>query len=294
MDSNITKAVIKAATAAKADKNAEDYYKDGVLVCGKCHTNKEKKIQLAGECVTVRCICKCESEERARIQKQKDYEEEMRRIERLKVASLMDAKLKSATLKTFTQKEDNQKLYTIVKNYVDNFETFYKSNRGLLFWGTVGTGKSYAAACIANELLNRKTPVVMTSFVKVLQVIQDNTENETEFVNRLCAARLLIIDDLGTERNTDYALEKVYNVIDSRYRTGKPLILTTNLNLQDMQMTQDIRYQRIYDRIFEMCHPVMVNGTSWRINQAKERFNETKRLLEGLTGKEENTWDLRK
>ena len=281
MDSNITKAVIKAATAAKADKNAEDYYKDGVLFCGKCHTNKEKKIQLAGECVTVRCICKCESEERERIQKQKDYEEEMRRIERLKVASLMDAKLKSATLKTFTQKEDNQKLYTIVKNYVDNFETFYKSNRGLLFWGTVGTGKSYAAACIANELLNRKIPVVMTSFVKVLQVIQDNTENETEFVNRLCAARLLIIDDLGTERNTDYALEKVYNVIDSRYRTGKPLILTTNLNLQDMQMTQDIRYQRIYDRIFEMCHPVMVNGTSWRINQAKERFNETKRLLEG-------------
>lgn len=281
MDSNITKAVIKAATAAKADKNAEDYYKDGVLVCGKCHTNKEKKIQLAGECVTVRCICKCESEERERIQKQKDYEEEMRRIERLKVASLMDAKLKSATLKTFTQKEDNQKLYTIVKNYVDNFETFYKSNRGLLFWGMVGTGKSYAAACIANELLNRKIPVVMTSFVKVLQVIQDNTENETEFVNRLCAARLLIIDDLGTERNTDYALEKVYNVIDSRYRTGKPLILTTNLNLQDMQMTQDIRYQRIYDRIFEMCHPVMVNGTSWRINQAKERFNETKRLLEG-------------
>lgn len=281
MDSNITKAVIKAATAAKADKNAEDYYKDGVLVCGKCHTNKEKKIQLAGEYVTVRCICKCESEERERIQKQKDYEEEMRRIERLKVASLMDAKLKSATLKTFTQKEDNQKLYTIVKNYVDNFETFYKSNIGLLFWGTVGTGKSYAAACIANELLNRKTPVVMTSFVKVLQVIQDNTENETEFVNRLCAARLLIIDDLGTERNTDYALEKVYNVIDSRYRTGKPLILTTNLNLQDMQMTQDIRYQRIYDRIFEMCHPVMVNGTSWRINQAKERFNETKRLLEG-------------
>lgn len=281
MDSSITKAVIKAATAAKADKNAEDYYKDGVLVCGKCHTNKEKKIQLAGEYVTVRCICKCESEERERIQKQKDYEEEMRRIERLKVASLMDAKLKSATLKTFTQKEDNQKLYTIVKNYVDNFETFYKSNRGLLFWGTVGTGKSYAAACIANELLNRKTPVVMTSFVKVLQVIQDNTENETEFVNRLCAARLLIIDDLGTERNTDYALEKVYNVIDSRYRTGKPLILTTNLNLQDMQMTQDIRYQRIYDRIFEMCHPVMVNGTSWRINQAKERFNETKRLLEG-------------
>lgn len=281
MDSDITKAVIEAATAAQPEKNDGDYYEDDILYCGKCHTNKEKKLQFAGQWVKVRCICKCEAAERERIEKQKEYEEEMRRIERLKVASLMDAKLQSATLKTFTKKQDNQKLYTIVKNYVENFDTFYKSNRGLLFWGTVGTGKSYAAACIANELLNRRIPVVMTSFVKVLQVIQDNTEKETEFVSRLCAARLLIIDDLGTERNTDYALEKVYNVIDSRYRTGKPLILTTNLNLQDMQMTQDIRYQRIYDRIFEMCHPVMVNGISWRIEQAKERFNETKRLLEG-------------
>lgn len=281
MDNDIAQTVIRMASASRPEKQPDDYYENGILHCGKCKCNKEKKIQIAGETVTVRCLCKCESDERERIQKQKEYEEEMRRIERLKVASLMDAKLQSANLKTFTVREDNKKLYTIVKNYVDNFDTFYKSNRGLLFWGTVGTGKSYAAACIANELLNRKIPVVMTSFVKVLQVIQDNTENETEFVNRLCAARLLIIDDLGTERNTDYALEKVYNVIDSRYRTGKPLILTTNLNLQDMQMTQDIRYQRIYDRIFEMCHPVMVNGTSWRIEQAKERFNETKRLLEG-------------
>ena len=281
MDSNITKAVIKAATAAKADKNAEDYYKDGVLVCGKCHTNKEKKIQLAGECVTVRCICKCESEERERIQKQKDYEEEMRRIERLKVASLMDAKLKSATLKTFTQKEDNQKLYTIVKNYVDNFETFYKSNRGLLFWGTVGTGKSYAAACIANELLNRKIPVVMTSFVKVLQVIQDNTENETEFVNRLCAARLLIIDDLGTERNTDYALEKVYNVIDSRYRSRKPLIVTTNLTLEELQHPEDTAHARIYDRLLEMCSPLCFTGENLRKAAAQGKMEQLKRLLAG-------------
>ena len=65
----------------------------------------------------------------------------MRRIERLKVASLMDAKLKSATLKTFTQKEDNQKLYTIVKNYVDNFETFYKSTEGFCSGERLEPGK---------------------------------------------------------------------------------------------------------------------------------------------------------
>ena len=71
----------------------------------------------------------------------------------------------------------------------------------------------------------------------------------------LNTAKLLIIDDLGAERGTDYALEKVYNIIDSRYLSGKPLILTTNMTLKDMQESEDIRYRRIYDRIFEMCFP---------------------------------------
>ena len=74
----------------------------------------------------------------------------------------------------------------------------------------------------------------MTSFVKILQNIQGNPEEEKIFMNRLNDARLLIIDDLGTERNTEYALEKVYNIIDSRYRAGKPLILTTNMTIKEM------------------------------------------------------------
>ena len=121
----------------------------------------------------------------------------------------------------------------------------------------------------------------MTSFVRILSMVQDISVDESEFIDRLNAASLLIIDDLGTERNTDYALEKVYAVIDSRYRTGKPLILTTNLALKEMKETQDIRYQRIYSRIFKMCYPVMVAGDSWRRKQAAERFDQMKVLLEG-------------
>lgn len=99
-------------------------------------------------------------------------------------------------------------------------------------------------------------------------------------MSALNAAKLVIIDDLGTERNTEYALEKVYNIIDSRYRTGKPLILTTNMTVREMQETTDIRYKRIYDRIFEMCYPVRMSGRSWREKEAENRFDKMKKLME--------------
>ena len=107
-----------------------------------------------------------------------------------------------------------------------------------------------------------------------------NPDEEERIMAGLNAAKLLIIDDLGAERSTDYALEKVYNIIDSRYLSGKPLILTTNMTLKDMQESEDIRYRRIYDRIFEMCFPVRFAGRSWREKAASKRFDAMKNLME--------------
>lgn len=157
----------------------------------------------------------------------------------------------------------------------------YKSGEGLLLWGPVGTGKSYAAACIANELLSRSVSVVMTSFVKILQAIGDVKVDESTYMARLNSAKLLILDDLGTERDTGFAIEKVYNIIDSRYLAEKPLILTTNLDFQEMTNCPDLRYKRVYDRIFEKCYPVRVAGNSWRMGEAAKRFDEMKKILEG-------------
>lgn len=124
--------------------------------------------------------------------------------------------------------------------------------------------------------------VVMTSFVRILQEMQGfDREREETFTNKLNSVKLLIIDDLGAERSTDYALEKVYGIIDNRYRAKKPLILTTNLTLQQMQEATDIRYARIYDRIFEMCYPMEFSGVSWRKREAAQRYEETRKILEG-------------
>ena len=228
----------------------------------------------------VPCICKCKVEENKRKEEEEKKRQEMQRLERLKASSLMDAKLKAARLDGYQVDGDNQKIYNLAGNYVKRFDEMYEKRQGLLFWGMVGTGKSYTAACIANELLDQMIPVVMTSFVKILQNIQGNPDEEERIMAGLNAAKLLIIDDLGAERSTDYALEKVYNIIDSRYLSGKPLILTTNMTLKDMQESEDIRYRRIYDRIFEMCFPVRFAGRSWREKAASKRFDAMKNLME--------------
>ncbi len=265
-----------------------DYEVDGILHCGKCKQPKQRWVDMSmikGRSgppkILVRSLCKCEVAENERRKKEDAYQEEIRAIERLKLNSLIGSRLRGANLGTFQRTPDNAELYKIASRYVERFGDMYKQSQGLLFWGTVGTGKTYAAACIANELMNRLQSVIMTSFVRILQDIQNLNTNESSYIHRLNSVKLLIIDDLGTERDTGYAIEKVYNIIDSRYLSGKPLILTTNLSLAEMQECTDVRYKRVYDRIFEMCYPVKVSGTSWRIGQAADRFDEMKNLLEG-------------
>ena len=98
------------------------------------------------------------------------------------------------------------------------------------------TGKSYLAGCIANALMEKEIPVHMTNFALILNdLCSPALRGRNEYISRLCRYPLLIIDDFGMERGTDYGLEQVFNVIDSRYRSGKPLIVTTNLTLDDLQ-----------------------------------------------------------
>lgn len=271
-------------------RNPGDYEdEEGLLVCGVCGEQRQKFIDFAAPTeddpnhtkkLKVATMCRCEREVEERRKREKQNEEDMERIRKLKKASLMDEKLSGATFRNFKPTKYNARNLKLCQRYAEKFDLMLEKNQGLLFWGDVGTGKSFAAACIANYLLERKIPVIMTSFVKLLEVIQASREEEPAILNRLGYAKLVIFDDLGAERGTDYALEKVYNIIDSRYRKGLPMILTTNLTIEEMKRDMDIRYSRIYDRIFEICYPMQFTGPSWRKTEASRRFDEMKKLLE--------------
>lgn len=283
MIGEVTEKVL-GSIADSAGSLPDDYIgSDGLLYCGQCNTRKEREIiWFDGKPKKVPVMCKCRAEEERLKKEQMQKEEEMRSIQRAKVSSMMDDTFRTACFANYQIRNGNERHLKVAKKYCIEFSKMYERNQGLLFWGTVGTGKSYTAACIANYLLEANTSVVMTSFVRILQEMQGfDREREETFTNKLNSVKLLIIDDLGAERSTDYALEKVYGIIDNRYRAKKPLILTTNLTLRQMQEATDIRYARIYDRIFEMCYPMEFSGVSWRKREAAQRYEETRKILEG-------------
>lgn len=291
MDSfgNILASISQRARENNPQADVDYIGEDGLLYCGKCHTRKEYPTTLPASNgqpakeVKFPVMCKCREEELRREEEFREKQKEMEHIKALKISSLMDDKFRDSTFDAFEVTKQNARPLKLCKRYTERFDEMLSKNQGLLFYGNVGTGKTYMAACISNYLMDRLVPVVMTSFVKILQNVQAfrTDEDEEAFIRKMNRAKLLVIDDLGAERSTDFALEKVYNIIDSRYRARKPMILTTNLTLTQMQSAGDIRYTRIYDRIFEVCHPIEFKGESWRKKEAADRFEEMTRFLEG-------------
>ena len=163
--------------------------------------------------------------------------------------------------------------------YVEQWQTMRSENIGLLLWGGVGTGKSFLAGCIANALMAQEVPVRMTNFAHILNELSNSFSGRNEVVDRLCRYPLLIIDDFGMERGTEYALEQIYNVVDSRYRSRKPLIVTTNLTLDEIRHPQDTAHARIYDRLLEMCVPISCIGVSFRKETAQEKLERLRSLV---------------
>lgn len=158
-----------------------------------------------------------------------------------------------------------------------------KDNVGLLFYGDVGSGKTYLACSIANELIEREqVKVKIMNLSQVINQIQKSAfkVDSNEIISNLSNIPLLILDDLGIERDTSYAREQVYNIINSRYLKGRPTIFTTNLSLEIIQNPNiELEYQRIYSRILEMTIPVKVTGEYFRRKIHQEKLRKYKDLL---------------
>ena len=185
---------------------------------------------------------------------------------------------------TFENADMSDAVMHKAKSYVDNWDEMKRNHIGCLFWGPVGTGKSYIAGCIANDLLKREVTVKMTNFNTIIDDIFPLAD-KTEYINALASYQLLIIDDLGVERNSEYALGIIFSVIDRRIRSGRPLIITTNLPLKEIKSETMLDKRRIYDRILEMCTPMYVGGASKR-EAISMKMEKAKTLLNTNRGEE--------
>ena len=119
----------------------------------------------------------------------------------------------------------------------------------------------------------------MTNFSRLVNTIQSMREGKQEYLDSLNDYDLLVIDDLSSERDTEFMNEIVMNVIDSRYRSGLPLIITTNITADELKNPSDIRKERIYSRLMQMCFPIEVSGKDRRKSILRQDFGEYKDLL---------------
>ena len=259
----------------------KEYIKDGHAYCKVCHERKDGDVmEFFGNKMILRVACKCDRE----IEKQKKRREKQMEIERLKRTCFNSMREWSYTFENY-QGEENQSLM-IAKNFVEDYEKMKKENIGLLFYGSVGSGKTYLACSIANSLIEQyQISVKIRNFAQIINELQKSSFDfdKNAYIESLVNTSVLILDDLGIERDTSYAKEQVYNIVNSRYLKQKPTIFTTNLSYDTIQNCKDsVEYQRIYSRIIEMCIPVMVVGEDFRKFIQRDKLTRNKdRLLNG-------------
>ena len=255
-----------------------DVERNGHIYCKSCGKRVDGELVDLGFTKFIpRIKCECE------IKRDKENEEReiLTRISSLKRDCFSSPNQHQYTFERFLNEEGQS--YKVAYNYAKNFEQMKEDNVGLLFYGDVGSGKTYLACSIANELIEREqVKVKIMNLSQVINQIQKSAFklDSNEIINKLSNIPLLILDDLGIERDTSYAREQVYNIINSRYLKGRPTIFTTNLSLEIIQNPNiELEYQRIYSRILEMTIPVKVTGEDFRMKIHQEKLRKYKELL---------------
>lgn len=266
----------RAERAIKA--KPQDYTEGGLLHCGDCGTPKQCTVEVLGEQRTVMCLCRCEAE---RMQAEKNETERQKKMDR--AAELCGA-MGFARLETHSQtfaNDDggNPELMTAARNYAENFSEYLSSGKGLLLFGDVGTGKSYAAACIVNYLVERGIPAAITNFARISNKAIGLFEGRQEYYDSFNKLALLAIDDLFSERDTKSMDETIHAVIDARARSGLPIIVTTNRTAEQLRNAADIGERRIISRIMGMTHPIRVAGADRRIDRQRAEYGGYKDKL---------------
>lgn len=258
----------------------QDEYLDGatgLICCRLCGTPRQKRLNLDGKVYQPRMLCRCQLDKRDAEKAARQKQEQQEQIRRLRRTGLPEPMLWNCT---FEKDRGINPEMEKIKRYVAHWEEMYDRSIGLLLSGGVGTGKTYMAACAANALIDRGIPVLMTNLARTLNTLTGLYPGDrNQYIDSLNRYPLLIMDDLGMERSSEFALEQVYNILDSRYRNRQPMIITTNLSLQELHNPVDMAHGRIYSRVLERCVPILVNREDIRKQNAANNLAEARRVL---------------
>lgn len=260
-----------------------DYYGlDGLLHCGKCDEPREMIFDVLDQRHRVRIPCRCEEAEQAEASEEQQRKERYEKASEMRTAGFHDQKLRGWTFDV--DDGSNARLSKVAHRYVETFEERKREGKGLLLYGPVGTGKTFMSACIANALIEKGYPCMVTNFRRIISDLEKHRfSGQRECLDKLNEYALIVIDDMGTESYTQREADMIFNIVDARSRSGKPVIVTTNLSAEELTNPSEVTRKRIYSRLLEMCYPVKVEGQDRRRANARSGYQELKSQLEPAT-----------
>lgn len=252
-------------------------------VCEVCGTKINAiEVDIGGVIKKVQPVCECKKtellEETKRMQKAKEDNE----LKALFSISNLGDKYLDTSFRDFEIRQGMDKVFKICEHYANNFKEFgYES---LLLWGDTGNGKTMLAAAVHNKLQQDGITVVFISMPDLLAKIKNtfnrsNNETEEQVMKGLMLCDLLIIDDLGAEKVNDWVEETVFRIIDGRVKRQKPILATSNLNIDQLK---DKLGKRVTDRLTEVTQPLENKASSFRLEIAKKRKSRFVELLNEL------------
>ncbi|TKV45636.1 hypothetical protein C1I58_20080 [Bacillus sp. PIC28] len=186
------------------------------------------------------CECVVERVE-AKIREAQNFAKK-REIEKLFSISNLGERFSKSTFESFLDRNGSETAYKVAVKYVKTFKEW--NGESLMLWGNPGNGKTHLAAAIVNELSKKGYIVVFQSVPELLQRIRstfnsENKENETQIMRALLECDLLILDDIGAEKTTEWVEEKLFNIIDGRYRKELPTLYTSNLEPKELKRSTE-------------------------------------------------------
>jgi DNA replication protein DnaC len=173
----------------------------------------------------------------------------------------------------------------MVKEYLGMFREAEEKGMGLyLYSGTRGSGKTRMAASIANELMEVygvgvRFAVSMEVLAEIRRTFDKGAEyTQSQVLDTLKTAEVLVLDDLGTEKVTEWVADQFYHIVNSRYVSRKVTIFTSNESLKTLRYDE-----RITNRIKERCYQIDFPEESVREHIAEENMQYMFKKVTGMT-----------